>query len=116
MGSTGPWTAPRRQVPTVARRRWLSAIPRYTSLDLVRSAAVTEGRHRTQCWGGAIEVKSEAPLPCTWREVCHAGYFQNEWAAVPISAKAGLEACLVMAAEASQYMELAGALRALAVP
>lgn len=103
-------------MPTVARRRWLSAKPRYTSLYLVHSAAVTEGRHRTQRWGGAIEVKSEAPLPCTWREVCDAGYFQNEWAAVPISAKAGLEACLVMAAEASQYMELAGALRALAVP
>lgn len=69
----------------------------------MRSAAVTEGRHRTQRWGGAIEVKSEAPLPCTWRKVCDTGYFQNEWAGVPISAKAGLEACLVMVAEASRY-------------
>lgn len=79
---------------------------------------MTEGRHRTQRWGGAIEVKSEAPLPCTWREVCDAGYFQNEWAAVPISAKAGLEACLIMAAAASRYLckELAGALRPLLSP
>lgn len=93
-------------MPTVARARWLNAV-----LCCCDGAPPPD-----PALGGAIEVKSEAPYPCTWRKACDARYFQNEWVNVEISAKSGLKACLVMAAEESKYMELAGALRPLLSP